>query len=137
MNMLYELVGVLYRYSGVRGLTAQPKQKQLLWAVDYINEHYEGITLDSLSQHTGYSKAHFCRKFKQETGMTVNHYIERLRMDKAKNLLAETDMPIKDIALACGYGDLAYFTNRCKKLFDLPPATLRKESRKHRRYFSG
>ena len=138
MNKLYELVGLLYRYSGVRGLAAQPKQKQLLWVVDYINEHYdEQITLDFLSQQIGYSKAHFCRKFKQETGMTVNHYIERLRMDKAKNLLAETDMPIKDISLACGYSDLAYFTNRCKKMFHQPPAQLRRESRKHRRFFRG
>lgn len=138
MNMLYELVGLLYRYSGVRGLAAQPKQKQLLWAVDYINEHYDThITLESLSRQIGYSKAHFCRKFKQETGMTVNQYIERLRLDKAKNMLSETDMPIKDIALECGYSDIAYFTNRCKRLFHQPPAQLRKQSRKHRRYFQG
>lgn len=127
----YDLLGLLYSRCIIRDMAALPAQKQLDQAITYINEHYaENISSASLSQQFGYAEAYFCRKFKKQTGLTVMNYIQILRIEKARKLLTETELPVQDIAAACGFSDTAYFTNRFRALCRCTPTQLRQRTKK-------
>lgn len=131
VSALYDLVGLLYKNCVIRDLAALPPQQQFGPVIDYINEHYaEPISSAMLSRKFGYDEAYFCRKFKKHTGLTVMRYIQILRMEQARRLLAETEMPIKDIATQCGFTDTAYFANRFKSIYRSTPSQIREFSRK-------
>lgn len=88
-------------------------------AIDYIYKHLsEKITLDDLSKVSKkISPQYFCRLFKKYTNMRPTEYIRKKRIEYAKQLLSNTDMPIYDIATACGFENKTYFY-RCWKLFE-------------------
>ena len=110
----------------IRETYALPTQKHFDRTIDYINEHYtENISAASLSRRFGYDESYFCRKFKKQTGLTVMKYIQILRIEKARRLLAETGLPVQDIAQQCGFSDTAYFTNRFKSICHMTPTQIR------------
>lgn len=130
MGELYDLIGLLYRHCPLRSQTVVPVSEKFSAICEYIHSHYaEPVTTASLSEKFGYSEPHFCRIFKSNTGLTVMQYINLLRMQRAQQLLAETDLPIKNIVLDCGFTDQAYFNNRFRKTYKCSPAQLRKRLR--------
>mgnify|MGYP000070732755 CR=1 FL=1 len=93
----------------------------------YINRHYtESITLDSLAIYYHISKEHLSRAFKTFSGDTITDYINRKRMEKAKELIVEHKLTIKHVAELMGYSDIAYFYRVFKKHYGLAPGELRK-----------
>jgi AraC-like DNA-binding protein len=72
----------------------------------------------------------FSRFFKTRTGKTVPGFINELRIGRACRLLAETDMPVTNIALGCGFTNLANFNRQFLRLKKIPP-------REWRRKFAG
>ena len=93
-----------------------------------IREHYaETISVSALAGKLGYSAEHFCRVFKSVTGRTPTEYINIYRMQKAEYLLAHTADSISDIALACGFNDINYFSRYFKKIHQITPSQYRKE----------
>ena len=127
---LYDLMGLLYKNCVIRETYALPTQKHFDRTIDYINEHYtEPISAASLSRQFGYDESYFCRKFKKQTGLTVMKYIQILRIEKARRLLAETALPVQDIAAQCGFSDTAYFTNRFKSIYHLTPTQIRQQTK--------
>jgi len=98
-------------------------------AISQISENlHRKIDLAAISKLTGLSYVQFVRRFKTETGMTPSEYISVMRMQKAKNLLAETALPIRQIAYACGFENEYYFSNFFKKHAALSPTAFRRES---------
>ena len=78
--------------------------------IDYIQAHLsEKITLETLGEHTGYSALHVLRLFKKDTGQSPHDYINALQITRARQLLAETDMPVHLIAAQCGFSSETYF----------------------------
>lgn len=72
--------------------------------VSFITSHLtEDLTITALAQRATMSTRHFSRQFEAVTGSTPHAYITSLRMDKARRLLANSSMPIKQIAAAVGY----------------------------------
>ena len=63
----------------------------------------EDISLDELAAEAQLSPYHFARMFKQSVGVPPRVYLTQLRMEKACELLALTDLPITDIAIQIGY----------------------------------
>ena len=127
---LYDLLGLLYRHCVIRDASSLPTQKGFNQAVDYINDHYtENISSASLSALFGYDESYFCRKFKKQTGLTVMKYIQILRIEKARQLLTGTNLPVQDIATQCGFSDTAYFTNRFKSICHTTPTALRENKK--------
>ncbi len=97
--------------------------------IKYINEHLtEKISLDTLAQKIHISKYHLCRRFKEETGMSVFTYLKSQRISMAKELLSKTDMPITYIALETGFGDISCFTKCFKAETGITPSEYRKEN---------
>lgn len=68
---------------------------------------------------------HLIYLFKRKLGMSPVQYLTQLRIQKAKQLLLETDLPVKEIAVCIGYPDVNYFNRIFKKYTDVPPAAFR------------
>ncbi len=93
---------------------------------EYIDKNYTSpITLDSLSEQIYISKYYLSHIFKSQTGISPIKYLIGKRMDKAAQLLRETDLSIRDIALRVGYDDPVYFSQMFKKVMNESPANYR------------
>jgi YesN/AraC family two-component response regulator len=78
---------------------------------DYIEAHYmEKITLDDLCFLFGTNKTTICHKFKAMYGDTLVHYINRLRIKKAKRLMREGRMNLSELAPEVGFSSIHYFS---------------------------
>lgn len=94
----------------------------------YIDLNFlEAISLETVAQHFFVSKEHLCRTFKAYSGENISDYIIRKRMEKARKLILEKDLAIKNVAQITGYEDIAYFYRVFKRHFGLTPGELRKE----------
>jgi len=93
----------------------------------YLYENYQkDISLDHLAAVTGYSKNYLCRIFRENTGMTINQYLNEVRIGKAVDLLAGTDLDLAEVAGRCGYNSVFYFIKAFKKRMGIPPGSYRK-----------
>jgi AraC family transcriptional regulator len=98
-------------------------------ALEYISDKLEqqsGIALDVVAQEVGMSRFHFSRVFKESMGLSPINYIVRQRIERAKKLLTETELPIADIALQAGFSGQSHFTTFFRKLVGLTPRDFRR-----------
>lgn len=105
------------------------KLKQFSEVLKYIENNYtKQISLDKLANLSHISTYHFCRLFKDSTGKTVTHYINDLRIKKAKVLLKDSNLNITEIALTCGFNDANYFSRIFKKNTSMSPSKMRSKT---------
>jgi two-component system response regulator YesN len=96
-------------------------------AKQYIYNHsHEPITLEDVCAATGFSSSYFSTIFKKETGEGFAKYLTRVRIERAKDLLQNTSLPIAEICIQIGYSDIKHFTSTFKKITDLNPGQYRK-----------
>lgn len=97
-------------------------------AINYISRHLsEKITLDDLCEVCrGISPQYICRLFRTHFGLRPTEYIRIRRIEYAKQLLANTDMMIADIAAACGFESTTYFYRCWKRTEKESPADFRR-----------
>jgi len=95
--------------------------------IDYIRENYTdpGLSIGTIAGIYGMSAAALSLKYKEQTGMYPSEYLMLLRMEKAKELLASTDMSIQDIGTSVGYYDASSFIRRFKQHMGVTPAKYR------------
>lgn len=97
--------------------------------VAYIKEHFcEKLTLDALASVANYSKQTLITKFKADYKKTPVEYITQLRINKAKELLINSDLSVASIAEACGYDNVYYFSNIFKRHEKLSPLKFRQST---------
>ena len=102
------------------------KAEKINEAVTYINNNCTcDVRTKELSDMVHLSEGHFCNLFKAVTGKTAKDYILNLRLDKAKDLLKDTDMTITEICYCCGFSDPNYFARIFKKKIGLSPSSFR------------
>ncbi|TMV43208.1 AraC family transcriptional regulator [Paenibacillus mesophilus] len=108
-----------------------PKRTKLVQhALFYIREHLEtDLSLQQVADTIQVSPSQFSRMFKEETGLAFGDYVIEQRMEKAKEWLARTEMPIKDIAERLRYTTVQNFTRIFKQVTDVPPGQYRKQFR--------
>lgn len=95
---------------------------------EYIETHYmENIRLGTLSSLIGFSEGHFTRVFREEFGMTFVQYLTACRIDHSKELLAQTAIPIEQIAYRVGINSYSYFCTCFKRLCNISPGEYRKK----------
>ncbi|MDD7301459.1 MAG: helix-turn-helix transcriptional regulator [Eubacteriales bacterium] len=68
--------------------------------------------------------------FKSRSGMTINQYVNALRIDEARAMLDSTDMSIQDIGLTVGFSDANYFSNVFRASVGVSPREYRNRFRK-------
>jgi AraC-like DNA-binding protein len=94
------------RKSGVRSAQHQAVRK----AEQHIHEHLtEPLTTKRLTACAGLDRSYFSRLFKRSTGMTVRHYVQRARMQRAKELLRDPELRVKEVAHAAGFQSVSHF----------------------------
>jgi len=92
----------------------------------YIGKNYQNdISMQSAAQFMGYSEAYFCKLFKQCFRVNFSAYLNEYRIDKAKVLMADPRISIKDIGSACGYSDSNYFARVFKRITGQTPSDYR------------
>ncbi|WP_438446035.1 helix-turn-helix domain-containing protein [Gorillibacterium sp. sgz5001074] len=98
-------------------------------AMIYLQTHYmKDISLDSCADHTGTNPFFLSKSFKQVTGKNFIDYLTELRLEKAKELLRESELRINDVAEQVGYQH-SYFNRIFKKLEGMTPTRYREMSR--------
>lgn len=98
-------------------------------AAAILKEHMdEPITIVELARRVGLNDYKLKNGFRQLYGSTVFNYFMSVRMEKAKTLLGETNLPISDIAFMTGYRNVSNFTTAFRKNFGVAPGSLRKRS---------
>lgn len=96
-------------------------------ANEYLEENYSrpNISLATISDHLHLSQSYFSRLYKKETGESYIEALTRIRMDRAKALLRETNAKISDISGSVGYPDSKYFSTLFRKMEGLTPVEYR------------
>ncbi len=95
--------------------------------LQYINEHHATVSLSELCRHFCRSKSYISHMFKSTSGMSIRAYCNSVKLEVAKNLLSNTDLPITDIAFDAGFNDVSYFIALFKESFGLTPLQFRKK----------
>ena len=120
----------LLRYHGhtahtvYRGGIAKAGLQRVL---DYIDAHLgEPISLQSLAEEAGLSRFHFAKQFKRRMGEAPYQYVIRVRIEEAKRLLRETDLPLEEIGARVGYDSQSRFITLFKRLTGVTPARYRR-----------
>src|SRR6266436_7085104 len=89
--------------------------------IGLIDNHLAGeeegrVALRAVAKDVGMSYFHFSRAFKQSMGMSPTNYIAERRIDRAKKLIQETDLPISVVALRSGFSSQSHFTTAFRKI---------------------
>lgn len=106
------------RFSG-----AEPMQKLL----HYIQEHYaEPLSLSELAYHFHFNPSYLSNYFATHNKEGFSEYLNRIRIEKACDLLNRGDVPISDISSQVGYSDHSYFTKVFRKQRGMSPSQYRK-----------
>ncbi|GIP32157.1 helix-turn-helix domain-containing protein [Paenibacillus sp. J2TS4] len=96
--------------------------------IAYIHQHiYEPLPLSQLARFVGYSPYHFTRIFKARMGLSPHYYVSSLRLQKAKDLLLQTNMSVRDIGLEIGQQSLGTFTTRFTERVGVSPSDFRNQ----------
>ncbi|SFD40949.1 DNA-binding response regulator [Clostridium uliginosum] len=94
--------------------------------LNYIEENYkEKITLQSAARSCNLSIFYFSKLFKKDIGMNFIDYINLYKIEKSKEILSTTDMPILNIAIHLGYDESGYFSKVFKKIVGITPTEYR------------
>ncbi len=91
----------------------------------YIREHNTDISINDLVQKFHYNEDYFNRLLKKREGMTYSSYIQRLRLEKASELLEENTLGIDEIIEQCGYRNKGFFYKIFVERFGVTPAKYR------------
>lgn len=97
-------------------------------AVQYIRAHYNtDVTLEKVASIVFLNPAYLSQVFKQKTGSGFKEYVTALRMEKAAELLAHTQLKLADIAEKIGYQDVKHFTQVFRKRMNMTPTEYRQQ----------
>ena len=92
------------------------KSKTAKDIIRYLRQHYsEELSLDSISEHMGFTKYYICHIFKETTDLTAVEFLNYLRCDAARKLILSNTCNISEAALLCGFKNMSYFTKVYKK----------------------
>jgi AraC family transcriptional regulator len=103
---------------------------QVRRASEALTEGQVRIDLATLAKSVGLSAFHFARAFKQSTGMPPHRYQIMQRIERAKNLLVDTGLPISDVAAAVGYEDQGQLARLFRREVGVTPSQYRRERRR-------
>jgi AraC family transcriptional regulator, glycine betaine-responsive activator len=98
------------------------RHDKLLQAAAYLEAHIEEeLDLDGCADHLNLSRRQIERLFNRYLGITPVRYMNDLRLARGRALLAETDMKVTDVAVACGYASTSHFSKSFRKKYGVSP----------------
>lgn len=104
------------------GLSGQ----KLRLVLQFIEANYgQDVSLADLAAVAGMSTFHFAREFKKTTRITPHQYLLKLRIERAKTLLSQSEMPLIDVGAQTGFSHQSHFTRLFRKLTGTTPQSYR------------
>jgi AraC family transcriptional regulator len=124
---------LMRRYSALRdvhighGGMAPHKLRKAIGLIDsHLAEEQEGrVPLRDVAGQVGMSYFHFSRAFKRSMGMSPTNYIAERRIERAKELLNETELPISEVALRSGFSSQSHFSSSFRRVAGSTPKVFR------------
>ncbi|WP_263263758.1 AraC family transcriptional regulator [Pseudomonas sp. RIT-PI-S] len=96
-------------------------------AVDYIFAHYgRELSLEEVAEHLSMKPTYFSRVFKQSTGRSFVEFVNRLRISKSCELLADGDKPVTQVCFESGFNNISNFNRRFQQLKGMTPTHYRR-----------
>ncbi len=136
-----EMAGILFHALLLSFYRIQPesfrsfpsgKYPYLEEARQYLELHFaEPIKIEALARTFHVTQSYFITKFREYTGCTPKRYLMLCRIAHAKRLLQETELPVEEIAYACGYPDSNGFVRNFRQQTEIPPGKFRVVSRRN------
>jgi AraC-like DNA-binding protein/ligand-binding sensor protein len=110
----------IFSFQGMCHASALRKAERFIW------ENYtRKISLQEISTAAGLSAPYFSTIFKEEMGENLSSYLNRLRVEKARHMLAETGLTLNEIASSCGFEDQSWFSKIFKSFTGISPGKYR------------
>jgi AraC-like DNA-binding protein/ligand-binding sensor protein len=120
--IMERLAGRIFSFQGIRHSSALRKAERYIW------ENYtRKISLQEIAAASGLSAPYFSTIFKNEMEENLSNYLNRLRVEKATAMLAETNMALSEIATACGFEDQSWFSKIFKSFTGVSPGKYREK----------
>lgn len=111
--------------------------KPVTRTVDYLERHYDQIeSLSEISDYAGLSPAYLSSRFKEEVGVGVIEYLNQIRLEHAREMIADSSMPLKSIIYSVGFNSYPYFSRLFRKKYRISPSDYRKKAVKGKRAFA-
>ncbi len=111
-------------------LYAKETDNEYNMIVQFLNEYHNNITLADLCSYFGRSKSYISHMFKKESGMTICSYCNNLKLEDAKSLLINTNIPVSEIAFDTGFNDVSYFIYLFRSKYGVSPLKYRNNLKK-------
>ena len=130
LSQFYEMKKFCIELAGNIGHEQGHENSKLITEIlSYIESNYTDpmISLAVVADIFNITEIYLSRLFKEQTGENFSKFIERLRMEKAQEMLAKTDMKVADISQAVGYNYVQVFNRVYKKNFGKTPSEIQKE----------
>lgn len=117
-TLAFELITILKEHAADRSISDIVKK--------YVQEnYYKDIDMAVVSNMVSLSYSHFSKIFKDETGMNFSDYLQKVRMEKALEMLGDPTNKVHDIAQGIGYNNPKHFTRAFKNYFGFSPSEYR------------
>ena len=108
------------------------EKKPVADVVKVLKKHlFSPISIDQICRETNYSRSYLFREFKSETGKSIIQYFTDLKIEKAKELLRENDLSIKEISDKLAFDTPNYFSKTFRRTTSLTPSEYRKRNNLH------
>jgi AraC family transcriptional regulator len=96
--------------------------------IEFVEEHLDrDLSLKEMAEEVGMSPFYLPRAFKSALGKSPHQYVLQRRIERARELLRDTDLPTVDIALAAGFSSQSHLSNWFVRMVGVPPAVYRRQ----------
>ena len=127
--VLVELIRINFGRAEQSQFVLALSDKRIAKALQHLhNKPDTAWTLEKMAEDIGMSRAAFAKRFKELVGQPMFEYLTRLRVQRAKELLQETKLPLYEVASRVGYESDLAFTKTFKKYAGITPTRYRKET---------
>jgi AraC-like DNA-binding protein len=129
----HNLMGLIYSAQQAQPAADAQNANVIENAITRIqNEFHRELDVKLLARELGVSYSWFRHTFATHTGLSPHQYLLGFRLVRARSLLAETELPIKEIAMQIGFDDELYFSRLFRQKLNLTPSQWRNRSRRHK-----
>lgn len=121
--------GISFLKNAISHASSEDVSKDVIQrSIDYILANLSrDLSVKDVAEYVNFSPEYFSKLFKKETGENVKNYILRIKVDAAKDLLKNPNIPISMVASELGYSNFSHFTQMFRKHENMTPSEYRKQ----------